>query len=776
MIPESNSYPSAEFMKFKNFYTLLTVCLINFLLMGCTGPRIKAKPEVKLEPSRIQKKPDMSLQGEYPVEIYRDNHGVPHINARSEKDFYYALGYLHARDRGMQLLVTRILCNGQAGKYLASTDDILEIDKFFRRMNWRGDAAVEISKVPSDALGLANAYVDGLNGGLKEGIPWELKLLKYNPEPWILEDSVALLRLMGYVSLAETQATVERLLVEMVQAGVSRPKLDALFPGLLARLDTELLKKIKLGSRIIPEGLAWNSLIPKLMASNNWVVSGKRTKSGKAIMANDPHMEVNRLPCVWQEICATIKNNSRNRYIMGATVPGIPGFVTGRTNDLAWGLTYSYADAVDSWVEECRGDKYRREDQWLPLRVRQEVIERKGKPDVKVVFYENDHGTLDYTAIDNGYFLSTKWAAGQESSAKSLVAMQKILYAESVQEGMDIFGQLEISENWLIADAKGEIGYQMSGLVPVRQKNGRGLVPLAGWDKENDWRGFIPSHELPRIFDPEKGFIVTANNNLNHLGKTKPINMPMGPYRADRISQLLKERIDLTREDMISIQYDVYSIQAEKFMEILRPLLPDTKQGRILRDWDLNYTHDAKGAYLFEQFYWKLIEKVFGDIGGLGQGTVSHLITETGIFIDFYENFDRILLSDESVWFEGEKRDAIYKDVAREALDIPVFSWGKKNTIIMQHLLFGGKFPRLFGFDVGPIPVRGGRATPHQGQIYRSADRTTSFIPSYRFIVDFASDGALTNLPGGPSDRRFSKWYNSDIDNWLNGGFRILTP
>ncbi len=775
-MPESNSYTSARFIKFKIIYVILIICLLNFLLTGCTEPRIKAKPEVNLEPSRIQNKPDMSLQGEYTISIYRDNHGVPHINVKSEKDLYYALGYLHARDRGLQLLVTRILCLGQASKYLASTDELLEIDKFFRRMNWRGDAAAEITKIPADVLGLANAYVDGVNGGLKEGIPWELKLLKYNPDPWKLEDSIALVRLIGYVSLAESQATIERLLVELVQAGISSKKLDALFPGLLAQLDIELIKKIKLGSRVVPDGVAWNSMIPKLMASNNWVVSGERTKSGRAIMANDPHLEVNRLPCVWQEICAKLKNDNQDRYIMGATIPGITGFVTGRTNDLAWGLTYSFTDAVDSWVEECRGNKYRRGDQWLPLIERREIIERKGKPDVEVVFYENDHGTLDYTANDNGYFLSTKWTVGQGSGAKSLVAIHKIPYAESVQEGMDLFGQLEISENWLIADAKGKIGYQMSGLVPVRQNNSRGLVPLAGWDKENDWRGFIPHNELPRLFDPEKGFIVTANNNLNHLGKTKPINMPMGPYRADRISQLLKGRNNLTREDMISIQYDVYSIQAEKFMKILRPLLPDTKQGQILRTWDLNYSPDSKGAYLFEQFYWKLIKKVLGDIGGLDQGTVSHLITQTGVFIDFYENVDRILLSKDSVWFEGKKRDAIYKDVAREALDISVYSWGKKNTIIMQHLLFGGKFPRLFGFDVGPIPIRGGRATPHQGQIYRSADRATSFLPSYRFVVDFASDGALTNLPGGPSDRRFSKWYTSDLDNWLNGGFRILTP
>ncbi len=776
MVQKLSSYPSDRFIRLRMIYILLIVCLLSYLFIGCTKPRIKAKPEVNLEPSQIQKKPDMSLQGDHPILIYRDNHGVPHINAESEKDLYYAMGYIHARDRGMQLLVTRILCLGQASKYLASTDEILEVDKFFRRMNFYGNAAAEILKIPGDALNLLNAYVDGVNGGFKEGIPWELKLLKYNPDPWRLEDTIALGCLTGYVSLAQGLATVERFLVELVQAGVSRPKLEALFPGLLTGLDIELIKKIKMGSRLVPEGLVWNSMIPKFMASNNWVVSGQRTKSGRAIMANDPHLEVNRLPCVWQEIVAKLKNDTQDRYIMGSTFPGMPGFMVGRTNDLAWGMTYTFADDVDSWVEECQGNTCRRGDQWIPLRERHEVIERKGKPDVTVVFYENDHGTLDYTTNDNGYFLSTKWTGQQGVGGKSFMALQKIFNAKGVKEGMDLFGQFEVSVNWVIADANGKIGYQMSGMVPARKENNKGFVPLAGWDKENDWKGFIPHHDLPRLFNPEKGFIATANNDLNHLGKAKPINTPMGPYRADRISQLLNERHNLAREDMIAIQYDVYSIQAEKFMKILRPLLPDTKQGQILSTWDLTYTPDSKGAYLFEQVYWKLIETVIGDTGGLDQGTISHLITETGIFIDFYENVDQILLSNDSVWFDGKERDAIYKNVASEALDISVYAWGEKNTIVMQHLLFGGKFPRFLGFDVGPIPVRGGRATPHQGQVYRSSDRATSFLPSYRFIVDFAFDGALTNLPGGPTDRRFSKWYTSDLDNWLNGGFKILTP
>jgi len=268
---------------------------------------------------------------------------------------------------------------------------------------------------------------------------------------------------------------------------------------------------------------------------------------------------------------------------------------------------------------------------------------------------------------------------------------------------------------------------------------------------------------------------VTANQDLNRYGNAQPINLPMGPYRADRIEQLLEQGSELTLADMCKIQFDLVSPQAEAYMKILGPLLPDTPQGRILREWDLRYAAESQGAFLFEEFYRLLYRDVFGR-QGLGTAVVDHLAAETGIFVDFYLNFDRVLLAEASAWFGDETRDELYRRVAAEALGAEPRPWGSTRQYMMRHLLFGGKLPACLGFDRGPVTAIGGRATVHQGQIYRSGNRVTTFVPSLRMVTDLATDECRTNMAGGPSDRRFSRWYCSDLNRWLAGCYKTISP
>jgi penicillin amidase len=315
----------------------------------------------------------------------------------------------------------------------------------------------------------------------------------------------------------------------------------------------------------------------------------------------------------------------------------------------------------------------------------------------------------------------------------------------------------------------------MSGLMPKRRAGISGFVPLPGWKKENDWQGFVDYKDLPRCLNPEADFFVTANDDLNQWGIAKPINICMGSYRANRIAKLLAERTDITVEDNFKIHYDVYSLQAELFMRILKPLLPGTPQGKILREWDCRYNPESEGAFLFEQFYRALLQEVFGK-NGFGKEVANFLAKETGFFIDFFDNVDRILLSEKSAWFGGENRNDLFRRIAEDALKVPPKPWGEVNQIKLTHLILGEKLPAFVGFDRGPVALRGGRATPHQGQIYKSAGRVTSFTPSFRMVTDLANDEVHTNLAGGPSDRRFSKWYCLDLENWVKGKYKTLKP
>jgi penicillin amidase len=686
-------------------------------------------------------------------------------------DLYKAMGYCHAMDRGLQMLLMRILGRGEASEFLDNSDELLDIDIFFRRINFAGKTDQEISQLSLEAKMNCSSYCDGVNLYFSRKIPWELRLLQYQPPPWKIEDSILISRMMGYLSLAQSQYEIERLLLEMVQAGVTRNKLDELFPESLNGLNEELIKKIKITQKIIPEGIKWDSLVPRIMASNNWIISGKKTKSGKPILANDPHLETNRLPNIWYEMVLKMKD----RYAIGSTVPGLPGILLGRTSDIAWGATYSFMDSVDSWIENCKDGKYlKEENNWAPFKHRHEIIRRKNKDNVEIIFHENERGVLEGNPEEQGYYLTTRWFPSL-SGARSLTNIFKMWETKTVEEAMHNLGSLETSWNWVIADKDGNIGYQMSGMMPKRKEGNTGFVPLPGWEKENSCNDFVSVEELPRCLNPEQGYFVTANNNLNHLGKVKPINICMASYRNDRINQLLEKGSNFTIQDSFSMHYDVYSLQAEKFMKIIGPLLPATPQGEILKNWDFNYLPESEGAFLFEEVYHALLREIFGK-NGVGHNVADFLLKESSIFIDFYANFDQILLSGQSSWFNGESRDKLYKGIIEHALDVPVKKWKEVQKINLTNIFFSGKLPKFLGFDKGPVVIRGGRATIHQGQIYRSGGRTTSFTPSFRMVTDLAVDELHTNMAGGPSDRRFSKWYNSDTKNWLNGKYKVLKP
>ncbi|MFO7558435.1 MAG: penicillin acylase family protein [Desulfobacterales bacterium] len=703
-------------------------------------------------------------------QIWRDQHGVCHVEGKNQNDLFRLMGYAHGKDRGMQILLMRILGWGRASEFLDSSDEMLEIDMFFRRMNW-GSVAGEVQKLTPEAKEITEAYCKGVNEALAEKTPWEYKLLGYKPEPWRTEDVIMLSRMIGYLTLAQSQGEMEKLLVELIQAGIDEERLHELFPGILGGLDIDLVKKVTLQERIVSPASLWNIAAPLMMASNNWAVSGKKTASGKPILANDPHLEVNRLPNVWYEM--VLKANGR--YAISGTMPGLPALLIGRNPDLAWSATYTFMDGTDSWIEQCKNGQYFREpDQWVSFRKREEVIKRKKKDPVTIVFYENEHGILEGDPNQDGYYLTTSWAPA-DSGGVTLNSILKIWDIKSVTEGMNQLGKIETSWNLLLADKDGNIGYQMSGLMPKRREGISGFVPLPGWKKENDWQGFEKPEDLPRCYNPECGYFVTSNQDLNGYGKVRPINMAMGPYRSDRIADLLSGPEQFTCDDMIKIQYDVFSVQAESFMKILSPLLPKTAQGKILEEWDLKYDSDSKGAYLFHKFYRELCRKVFGE-NGFGSQAVQYIDTHTGVFNDFYLNFDRILLSKKSSWFRGQTREEIYSEAAEKALSGDVKSWGEVQKVMLSNIFFGGKLPRFLGFDRGPITIIGSLATPHQGQIFESAGRKTSFAPSYRMITDLSRDEVYTNMAGGPSDRRFSRWYCSDIENWAAGKYKKLQP
>lgn len=699
----------------------------------------------------------------------RDANGIPEISADDITGLYWGMGYCHAMDRGLQMLIMRILGRGRAAELLDGSDEMVEVDRFFRKHNFGAGVIAEAKQLDTETAEAALAYCEGVNARFAERTPWEFKLVGYKPEPWTVGDSLMLARMTGFLTLAQSQGEVERLFVEMVQAGLSDAHLESLFEGSTAGLDRETLGKVKLGERIVPESVRWAAGAARMMASNNWCVRGDKTASGAAMLANDPHLETNRLPNVWVEQSFRWPNG----FALLVTMPGLPAPLVGRNEHVSWGATYTFMDAIDSWIEECEDGRFRRGDTWEEFDRRVETINRKKGEPVVATFWENHHGVLDGNAAIDGFYLATRWS-GTRGGAASINAIHKMWTAATAADGMAAYATVESSFNWIFADDAGNIGYQMSGLLPKRPADWSGFAPRPGWDARFDWDGFVDPSELPAVHNPDEGVIITANQDLNHLGAANPINMPMGDYRARRIAALLGERTDHDVDSFRAIQFDVKSIQAEEFMAILEPLLDTGPLANALRTWDLQYDPKSRGATAFELFYDALLLEMFGP--GCGVAVIEHLSNTTGTFVDFYQNFDRILVAEETPWLGERSRDEVWKAAVDRVAAASPDEWGVRNNLTLTNMFFSGKMPAFLGFDRGPIPIRGGRATPHQGQIYRAGERMTSFTPSLRLVADMSEHDLHTALCGGPSDRRTSKYYTSGVDGWLSGALDRRKP
>lgn len=710
-----------------------------------------------------------SLEGDGPIAIRRDDAGVPHVRAATESDMLRGLGHCHGVDRALQLVVARTIGQGRAAELLDGGDEMVALDEFFRRVNVAAGVQDEIDALSERHRGLLEAYADGVNRALAARRPWELRLLRLRPEPWTAADCVLTGRLIGYVGLAQTQGEAELLIVQMLAAGISPQLLDGLFGGRIAGFDVDLVKGLHIERPLVPESIRWNPPVPTVAASNNWALAPQRSASGAAILADDPHLEINRLPAVFYESVL----HGPQGWIAGASMPGVPVILVGRNDAVAWGVTYAYADVIDSWVEDCRDGCFRREldgdERWEPFTVREEVIKRRGGTPLTVRFHDNLHGTLAGDPHKAGRCLTTRWA-GRDGGAASFAAALELPGARTAGEAGELLSRLEWAFNWVMADRDGSIVYRMSGRVPRRRRGASGLLPLVGWHPQDDWQGFHDAADLPQRSDPAEGYVATANDDLNRFGVVHPINLPGPPYRAQRIDELLRSRTDWSIEALRHVQMDAHSLHAERFMRALAPLLESDERFADIRRWDGSY-EDVRHAAWFEAFYVAAVEEVLAFV--CGADAARHILAETDVVANFFWLVDDMLLAADGSWAGPEGRDAALRRLAIAALDgLPADP--PPVRMVMRHLLLGGRLPRWLGFDHGPVRLRGGRATVHQSQLVRVGGRDVAVGPSYRLVTDLAQRVIWTALPGGPSDRRFSRWYTSGVRGWAEGKLKAV--
>lgn len=718
----------------------------------------------------------LTLDGpDAPVRVGRGPGGVVTIEAESPLDLAYAQGWAHARDRQVQLVFTRTVAQGRLAEVFGASEEAEATDTFMRRVGLEVGLYEELARLPPETRAWADAYAAGATDYMGDHRrPFEFLVAGVRPEPWAVTDTLLTLKVMAYVGLAQGQQDGEKFVVQALRRGADAAFLRDLFGPHLDDLDEERiaeLREITLAEPLLaePSEDALRAL-PAMASSNNWVLTGRRTASGQPMLATDPHLEIDRLPAVWCEMEARLPG----RWAAGASMPGVPGLAMGRTQSLAFGFTYGCMDQIDYFMEDCREGAARVGDAWEPFRHRVEVIWRKGKEPLLVDVFANDRGVLEGDPRVEGRYLCRAWSAQKQGSAETLAAIHAFQDAGTVAEAQELLKDVAVSGNWLLADADGHIGYQQSGLLPRRRRSG--MSPGRGWDPSEHWVGMVPGDELHRVTDPESGFLATTNDPQPTPAEDPPgVTLCSGHYRKQRIDELLGDDRPRSLGDLKAYQLDVVSPQARRFLRWLRPLLPATDPGRQLAAWEGDYAIHRVEPVWFEAIYEHLMAVAFG--GRFGEGIWEEMIAETGFLNDLHWDLDRLFFDPDERWIPSSERDRLGREVAEEVLTAPpTATWGQVNQVTQGHLMLGGRAPKALGFDVGPVPVAGCRATLNQGRVYRSHGRGTSFAPSWRMVTDLAEAACETALPGGASDRRWSRHYVDGLAGWFAGEYKRLGP
>ncbi|WP_174549868.1 penicillin acylase family protein [Herbidospora cretacea] len=755
-----------------------------------------------------------------PVTVLRDGHGVPQIYADTAADLFMAQGYVHAQDRFWEMDFRRKTTAGRLSELFGGST--LEIDKVVRTLGWRRVAEQEMNLLTPEAKAGLDAYAAGVNAWMKanEGFAarsLEYAVLKltngdYEPEPWTPVDSLSWLKAMAWDLRSNLDDEIER---SVDAATVPRERVEELFPpypydlhrpivttggvrdgaftsggregGDQAVAAASALRRVSAALDAVPS-LLGSEGDPKGIGSNSWVVSGKFTDTGKPLLANDPHLGP-KMPSIWYQAglhCRTV--SAACPYdVSGFTFSGLPGVVIGHNRTIAWGFTNLAPDVADLYLERVRENTYEISGTWAPLETRAERIEVAGGQPVELAVRTTRHGPIVSDVFapvgplrKEGVEVALRWTALDPGMTGNAIFM--LGRATGWDEFRKAAAQFEVpSQNLVYADTSGNIGYQAPGKIPVRS-GGDGKWPAEGWSGTQEWTGFIPFDELPMAFNPEEGFIATANNAAVGPGYHHFLTDDWAyGYRSQRIADRLTRAIEagkVTKDVMSEIHMDSYNGLAP----ILVPHL--TRVGgadsALLTGWDFTQGRDSAPAAYYNAVWRNLLALTFHDELGDKQ--------RPGGNDRWWEVVRRLLDDPRDTWWDDVRtpRDEQRDDILRAALvaaskelreklgdDPGSWTWGDLHTLELTNETFGtsGIAPVEWLFNRGPYPLAGGKdAVNATGWDAASGSYEVDWVPSMRMVADLADLDASTwvNLTGA-SGHAFHGNYADQADLWADG-------
>lgn len=696
-----------------------------------------------------------------PVEIVRDRWGIPHVYARAERDALAGLGYCMGRDRLWQLDYLRREALGTLAELLGPSAH--SSDLRMRTIGIDLIAAAEVDRVDGQTRELVEAFVAGINKATEAAqgkLPIEFDLLGYEPAPWTLSDTVALLRGLWWQLTGRLE--------NIVAAEAARRQLGD--PALLAAFTTPELPD----ERILPGGSrSADGVDGSALGSNNWVIAGARSTTGRALLASDPH-----LPFVHPSDFYEAHLSWPGYEVVGAHWAGVPGANFGTNGTIAWGLTNNASSPRDLYVETVRDGAYLRGGRWLPFERRSVEIAVRGEGTRIHEVLSTDLGPVvndTLAPVEEGGDppLSMRWIGAEHlDDLKACLGVQR---ARTWPEYRAALADWSLPIwNWTYADRDGQIGYQCAGRVPLRGRVVRGYRDPSS--AEDAWAGYVPYDALPRLERPARGWHATANNRVAPDDYPVPLyGAWAGGNRALRIRQRIESVERVSPAESRAIQHDVYLARAARMVPgLLRALdgaVPELTS--VLAGWRYEYTPESSAPTAFETVLHFLAERLVaarfprrlvGSLHGNGVALAA-----------------RLLEGEPLRWLTSGTLDDQVRAAGRDALAFlrerlgDDWSWGRVHRITFEHPLAapGSAFAEVA--NVGPFPVAGTGDTVRNAAGALGQGFAVTSGAEYRLLVDFAAQPiALAVNVLGQSGQPGSPWFADQTEDWLGDGYHPL--
>jgi penicillin amidase len=769
---------------------------------GFSSQQFRAWWDIEIR-SRVPDPAQAGLTGTTgPVRIDRDAQGIPHVYAENDEDLFFAFGYAMAQDRLFQLDYLRRRGSGRLAEILgpdgkelellsrvAGIQSVLELDLLARTVGLRRIAEAEWDRLAEETRSLLTAFSRGVNllmEQTQDRPPIEFDLLDYRPEPWSPVDCLTIevefrWYLTGRFPVIVVPELVKR---ELGDGPLYRAFLhveeddESILPPGSYPLSTAGVQSIGSAS----------SNPQSAEGSNNWVLTSSRTQSGKPLLASDPHIAFEVVSCWYQvHLCGGSFN------VVGAAYTGMPAVLFGRNERVAWGCTNNICSQRDLYLEETDPDHagcFQYDGKWVPQQEREEVIQVKGGEPLRKTIRSSRNGPIVDEVLPpvarNTCPVSLRWLGAEYGGwLEALLCMNRARSCDEFREALRPWHVPTFS--LVFADIEGHVGYQATGRIPIRKVPERGYRP--GWDPEHQWQGLIPFEGMPRLADPPRGWIATANN------RPAPDDFPYRLWgtwsdcqRARRIRQMIEAAPNLTRDECEKMHQDTLSLRAVRCLPPLLDVLTRhpsimnmpidraiVEASALLRAWDRRVEPDRVGATIFEVFFSRWIdqvmqERVKGDLAGFLAGAAGGLAA-------------MLLVKDSVGWFVPKVRELRILTAFVSTLrwltehlgrDMNQWTWGRLHVLTLRHVLSGrGELGRLL--DRGGLPVGGNAHTVCNTASGANFEVRTG--ANYRLVADLSDSpaGLWAVDSQGQSGHPGSQHYGNGLEDWMGGHYHFLS-